>query len=125
MTLKSIIFAALLALSCENSLAANSATELAWSSFHLEGVTLQLVSPKSQGFLRTFQFGKRTLLIKECSAGTCKNMSTSWKIQNNRLIVGDDLSEGDALVDLTANTLTLRKSNGRLYVYSFTPRSGT
>jgi hypothetical protein len=52
-------------------------------------------------------------------------MSTSWKIQNNRLIVGDDLSEGDALVDLTANTLTLRKSNGRLYVYSFTPRSGT
>lgn len=104
---------------CFSSLhAADSATELSWSSVPLSGMHLRLVSPKSNSESHDLYFGDGTLAISSCSEGWCTGPVTVWKIENNRLKTGDLPDEGDTLVELTAKKIVLRKPDGKRYVYS-------
>jgi hypothetical protein len=106
-----------------NAFAADSTKELSWSSVHLEGVHLQLVSPKDKGQSQDLYFGKGgNLAITSCNGGTCTGPLTMWKIENNRLKTGYAPSEGDALIKVTANQLTLREASGKIVVYEIKSR---
>jgi hypothetical protein len=106
-----------------NAFAADSTKELSWSSVHLEGAHLQLVSPKDKGHSLDLYFGKDgNLSITSCNEGTCTGPLTAWKIENNRLKTGYAPSEGAALIKVTANQLTLREASGKIVVYEIRGR---
>jgi hypothetical protein len=101
-----------------NAFAADSTKELSWSSVHLEGAHLQLVSPKDEDRSLDLYFGKDgNLGITSCHEGTCTGPLTIWKIENNRLKTGYAPTEGAALIKLTADQLTLREASGKIVVY--------
>jgi hypothetical protein len=111
-------------LSGQNASAADSTKELSWSSVHLEGAHLQLVSPKEKDRSLDLYFGKDgNLGITSCHEGTCTGPLTVWKIENNRLKTGYAPTEGDALIKLTANQLTLREASGKIVVYEIKGRN--
>lgn len=106
-----------------NAFAADSTKELSWSSVHLEGAHLQLVSPKDKDRSVDLYFGKDgNLGITSCHEDTCTGPLTIWKIENNRLKTGYAPTEGDALIKLTANQLTLRDASGKIVVYEIKSR---
>lgn len=114
----SIVLAILLA--GLNAFAADSTTELSWSSVPLEGAHLQLVSPKDKDRSQDLYFAKGgNLIITSCNKGTCTGPLTVWKIENNRLKTGYAPSEGDALIKVAGNQLTLREASGKIVVYAF------
>lgn len=101
-----------------NVFAADSSKELLWSSVHLEGMHLQLVSPKDKGRTLDLGFGRDGgLSMTSCDEDTCIAPATIWKIENNRLKTGFAPTEGDVLIGITANKLTLREPSGRVVVY--------
>ena len=105
-------------LSGPNAFAADPAKELSWSSVHLEGAHLQLVSPKAKGHTQDLYFSKGgNLSITSCNEGTCTGPLTMWKIENNRLKTGFAPTEGDALIKVAGNRLTLRDASGKIVVY--------
>ena len=107
-----------------NAFAADSTKDLSWSSVHLEGMHLQLVSPKDKGHSLDLYFGKGgNLAITSCHEGTCTGPLTIWKIENNRLKTSYAPSEGAALVKVTANQLTLREASGKIGVYEIKSRN--
>lgn len=109
-----------------NVLAADSSKELPWSSVHLEGMRLQLVSPKAKNQSVGLFFGKGGhLAITNCTEGTCTGPLTIWKIENNRLKTGFAPTEGIALIGVAANKLTLREPSGKIVVYEIVEKSGT
>jgi hypothetical protein len=119
---RSIVFAILM--SGLNASAADSTKELSWSSVHLEGVHLQLVSPKDKDRSVDLYFGKGgNLAITSCSGDTCTGPATIWKIENNRLKTGYAASEGAALINVTADKLTLREASGKIVVYEIKSRN--
>jgi len=102
-----------------NVFAADSTKELSWSSVHLEGKHLRLVSPKEKGRSTDLFFGKDgSLSITSCFDGTCTAPATIWKIENNRLKAGYASTEGDVLIKLSADELTLRGASGKIVVYA-------
>lgn len=106
-----------------NALAADSTKELSWSSVKLEGAHLQLVSPKDKDSSSDLFFGKSGILtITSCSKDTCVGPVTAWKIENNRLKTGYKPDEGSALINVTADKLTLREPSGKLVVYAIKSR---
>lgn len=107
-----------------NVYAADSKKELSWSAAHMEGIHLQLVSPKDKGDTVELFFGKDgNLAITSCKDGTCVAPLTIWKIENNRLKTGYAPTEGDVLVEVGAKKLTLRRPSGQLVVYEIKGRS--
>jgi hypothetical protein len=113
---RSIVLAILL--SALNAVAAESTKELSWSSIQLEGAHLQLVSPKDKNHTQDLYFAKGgNLSITSCRDGTCTGPLTVWKIENNRLKTGFAPTEGDALVQVSGNKLTLREASGKIVVY--------
>ena len=107
-----------------NAFAADSTKELSWSSVHLEGVHLQLVSPKDKDRSVDLYFGKDgNLGITSCYEDTCTGPLTIWKIENNRLKTGYAPTEGDALIKLTAKQITLREASGKIVVYEIKGRN--
>lgn len=109
-----------------NVFAADSTKELSWSSVHLEGLHLQLVSPKDKGRSVDLYFGKGgNLAVTSCTEDTCTGPVTIWKIENNRLKTGFAPTEGDALIMVTADKLTLRAPSGKIVVYEIVHKSGT
>jgi hypothetical protein len=118
---RSIVLAVLL--SGLNAFAADSTKELSWSSVPLDGAHLQLVSPKEKDRSLDLYFGKGgNLAITSCHEGTCTGPLTIWKIENNRLKTGYAPTEGDVLIKLTANQLTLREASGKIVVYEIKGR---
>ncbi|MCS0630282.1 hypothetical protein NX786_13140 [Telluria mixta] len=106
-----------------NASAADATKELSWSSVHLEGAHLQLVSPKDKDRSSDLYFGKGgNLAITSCFKDTCTGPLTVWKIENNRLKTGYAPSEGDALIKVTGNKLTLRDAAGKIVVYEIKSR---
>jgi hypothetical protein len=98
--------------------AADAVKELSWSSVHLEGAHLQLVSPKDKDSSSELYFAKDgNLIISSCRKSTCTGPATVWKIENNRLKTGFVPSEGAALIKATANRLTLREASGEIVEY--------
>lgn len=109
-----------------NVFAADSTKELSWSSVHLEGMHLQLVSPKDKGRSVELHFGKGgNLSVTSCIEGTCTGPATIWKIENNRLKTGFAPTEGDALIKKAADKLTLRQPSGKIVVYKIVHKSDT
>ena len=109
-----------------NVFAADSTKELSWSSVHLEGMRLQLVSPKAKGRSVDLYFGKGgNLAVTSCAEGTCTGPLTIWKIENNRLKTGFAPTEGDTLIEVTADKLALRQPSGKIVVYEIVRKSGT
>lgn len=107
-----------------NAFAAEPAKELSWSSVQLEGVHLQLVSPKDKDRSQDLYFGKGgNLAITNCIKDTCTGPLTIWKIENNRLKTGFAPSEGDALIKVSANKLTLREASGKIVMYEIKGRN--
>jgi len=106
-----------------NAFASDAMKELSWSSVHLEGAHLQLVSPKDKDHSLELYFSESgNLVITSCVKGTCTGPVTAWKIENNRLKTGYAPSEGDALIELSANKLTLREPSGKIVVYQIKSR---
>jgi hypothetical protein len=106
-----------------NAVAADSTKELSWSSVKLEGAHLQLVSPKEKDRSVDLYFAKGgSLAITSCIQDTCTGPATVWKIENNRLKTGYAPSEGAALIDVSANRLTLREPSGKTVVYAIMSR---
>jgi hypothetical protein len=109
-----------------NVFAADPGKELSWSSVHLEGASLRLVSPKAKGHSLDLGFGADgNLAITSCTDGTCTGPLTVWKIENNRLKTGYAPTEGAALIAVSARKLTLREPSGKIVVYEIVRRSGT
>lgn len=105
-------------LSGPNAFAADPAKELPWSSVPLDDARLQLVSPKVKGHTQELYFAKGgNLIISSCNEGTCTGPLTMWKIENNRLKTGFAPTEGDALIKVAGNRLTLREASGKIVVY--------
>ena len=99
--------------------AADSVKELSWSSVHLSGMHLRLVSPKLNSESKDLYFsGDGALAITSCSHDECVAPLTVWKIENNRLKTGYIPDEGDVLVEFTSEKVVLRAADGKLYVYS-------
>lgn len=99
--------------------AASLAKELNWSSVNLSDMHLRLVSPKSNTESQDLYFhADGSLSISSCNDGWCVGPLIVWKIENNRLKTGYTPDEGDALVELTAQKIVLRRPNGKIYVYS-------
>jgi len=118
-----MVFAMLaLACSCSPVCADEPTKELPWSSVHLNGLHLRLVSPKSKGESQDLYFGNGSLAIDSCTNGFCIGPATVWKIENNRLKTGYVSSEGDALVEFTAERIVLRSPDGKLSIYSIVPK---
>lgn len=114
---RSIVLAMLM--SGLNAVAADLTKELSWSSVNLEGAHLQLVSPKDKDRSVDLYFGKGgSLEISSCIQDTCTGPATIWKIENNRLKTGYAPSEGAALINVTADRLTLREPSGKIVVYA-------
>jgi hypothetical protein len=106
-----------------SAFAADSTKELSWSSVHLEGAHLQLLSPKDKDRSLDLYFGKDgNLGITSCHEDTCTAPLTIWKIENNRLKTGYAPTEGDTLIKLTAKQLTLREASGKIVVYEIKGR---
>jgi hypothetical protein len=106
-----------------NAYAADVSKELSWSSVQLEGAHLQLVSPKDKDRSQDLYFAKGgNLVITSCIKDTCTGPVIAWKIENNRLKTGYAPSEGDALVNINANRLTLREPSGKMVVYEIKGR---
>ncbi|SDF50690.1 hypothetical protein SAMN05428966_11690 [Massilia sp. PDC64] len=106
-----------------NAYAADVSKELSWSSVQLEGAHLQLVSPKEKDRSQDLYFSKDgNLVITSCIKGTCTGPVIVWKIENNRLKTGYAPSEGDALVNVQGNRLTLREPSGKIVVYEIRGR---
>jgi hypothetical protein len=102
-----------------NACGNNSTKDLPWSSVNLEGAHLRLVSPKEKEESLNLSFGKGgVVLSSSCnSQDGCVGAPAAWKIENNRLKMGDAPTEGNALVGVTANKLTLREPSDKLVVY--------
>ena len=116
------IFLAIL-VSGPNAYAADSTKELSWSSVQLEGARLQLVSPKAKDRSLELYFGKNgNLVTTSCITDTCTGPLLVWKIENNRLKTGYAPTEGDALVQVAGNRLTLREASGKIVVYEIKGR---
>ncbi len=119
---RSLVLALLIA--GPNVYAADSKKELSWSSVHMEGIHLQLVSPKDKDDTVDLFFGKDGYLaITSCKDGTCVAPLTIWKIENNRLKTGYAPTEGDVLIEVSAKKLALRRPSGQLVVYEIKGRN--
>jgi hypothetical protein len=123
--LRNVIRAIFLAIlvSGPSAYAADSTKELDWSSVNLEGARLQLVSPKDKDRSLELYFGKNgNLVATSCIEDTCTGPLLVWKIENNRLKTGFAPTEGDALIKVTGNRLTLREASGKIVVYDIKGR---
>jgi hypothetical protein len=123
--LRNVIRAIFLAIlvSGPGAYAADSTKELDWSSVNLEGARLQLVSPKDKDRSLELYFGKNgNLVTTSCIKDTCTGPLLVWKIENNRLKTGFAPTEGDALIKVTGNRLTLREASGKIVVYDIKGR---
>lgn len=102
----------------------DSTKELSWSSVHLNGMHLRLISPKSKDQSIDLYFGNdHSLAIDSCpSENICTGPLTAWKIENNRLKIGYLPSEGDALVQFTDQKIALREPDGKIYLYAIIPK---
>ncbi len=116
--LKMLLAMLTLLCSCSTVCADEPTKELPWSSVHLNGLHLRLVSPKAKGESRDLYFGNGSLAIDSCTNGFCTGPATVWKIENNRLKTGYEPGEGDALVESTPERIVLRSPDGKLSVYS-------
>ena len=107
------------ACSAVGSHVAESATELSWAAVPLEGMRLELISPKSRGQSEILGFGRGgSLAVTVCSNQACTHPLSVWKIENNRLKTGYAPSEGDTLIGYETDRIVMREPDGRVLVYS-------
>lgn len=123
MTRFSELLALLVLACCFSPLHAAAPTkELSWSSVHLSGKHLRLVSPRSNNESEDLRFhSDGTLTMEYCSDGWCTGPLTVWKIEGNRLKRGYASSEGDTLIEFSDKKIVLRTPDGKLHVYSIVP----
>jgi hypothetical protein len=120
-----VLITALMGCGTNHPRATGSIGELPWSSVHLEGMILERTFP--DGGSQSLQFGEKGgLAITMCSSdGMCTAPLIVWKIENNRLKTGYAPTEGDALIQVTADKLVIRTPSGELITYSIFHKSGT
>jgi hypothetical protein len=123
--LKVLIAMLALTCSCGPVRAGDSTRELLWSSVHLNGMHLRLLSPKEKDASQDLYFGNGSLAIDSCRNGFCTGPLTVWKIEKNRLKTGYAPSEGDTLVEFTAEKIVLRDPDGKVYIYAIVPNGHT
>jgi hypothetical protein len=99
-----------------------AAPDLSWNQVHLAGMHLSLISPTKPGESLDLEFSEKYVAMDSCVKGYCTGPVNVWKIEGNRLKIGNVTDGGYALISVSQSKLVLSDKDGKVYTYAIVQR---